>query len=69
MIKAALASLRESIPHEHLSLASRGFFICHTLHASFTFDEIFNLTKIARWFLTQIKEIVDLSVNWCAQQT
>jgi Carbamoyl-phosphate synthetase large chain, oligomerisation domain len=26
---------------------------------SFTTDEIFNLTKIDRWFLVQIKEIVD----------
>jgi hypothetical protein len=27
--------------------------------AGFTIDELFNLTKIDRWFLTQIKEIVD----------
>ena len=27
--------------------------------AGFTIEEIFNLTKIDRWFLTQIKEIVD----------
>ena len=27
--------------------------------AGFTVDEIFNLTKIDRWFLVQIKEIVD----------
>jgi hypothetical protein len=25
----------------------------------FTIEEIFNLTKIDRWFLVQIKEIVD----------
>ena len=31
----------------------------HALRASFTLDEIFNLTKIDRWFLVQIKEIVD----------
>jgi len=31
----------------------------HTLRAGFTIDEIFNLTKIDRWFLVQIKEIVD----------
>ena len=31
----------------------------HALRAGFTLDEIFNLTKIDRWFLTQIKEIVD----------
>ena len=27
--------------------------------AGFTIEEIFNLTKIDRWFLLQIKEIVD----------
>ena len=31
----------------------------HALRASFTIEEIFNLTKIDRWFLVQIKEIVD----------
>ncbi len=30
-----------------------------TLSASFTIEKIFNLTKIDRWFLVQIKEIVD----------
>ena len=29
------------------------------LRAGFSVEEIFNLTKIDRWFLTQIKEIVD----------
>ncbi len=29
------------------------------LRAGFSVDEIFNLTKIDRWFLVQIKEIVD----------
>jgi carbamoyl-phosphate synthase large subunit len=27
--------------------------------AGFTIEEIFNLTKVDRWFLVQIKEIVD----------
>ncbi|HZL78443.1 MAG TPA: hypothetical protein VFC17_06290 [Candidatus Limnocylindrales bacterium] len=39
--------------------AERTFFIRHALRASFTIEEIFNLTKIDRWFLVQIKEIVD----------
>ena len=39
--------------------ADRIFFIRHALHASLTIEEIFNLTKIDRWFLVQIKEIVD----------
>ena len=39
--------------------AERIFFIRHALHAGFTIEEIYNLTKIDRWFLVQIKEIVD----------
>jgi carbamoyl-phosphate synthase large subunit len=39
--------------------AERVFFIRHALRAGFTLDEIFELTKIDRWFLTQMKEIVD----------
>ncbi len=39
--------------------AERIFFIRHALRAGFTVEEIFNLTKIDRWFLTQIKELVD----------
>jgi carbamoyl-phosphate synthase large subunit len=39
--------------------AERIFFIRHAMRAGFTLDEIFNLTRIDRWFLTQIKQIVD----------
>src|SRR6266480_3526837 len=39
--------------------AERIFFIRHALRAGFTIEEIFELTKIDRWFLVQIKEIVD----------
>jgi carbamoyl-phosphate synthase large subunit len=31
----------------------------HALRAGFTIEEVFSLTKIDRWFLVQIKEIVD----------
>lgn len=31
----------------------------HALRAGFTIEGIFNFTKIDRWFLVQIKEIVD----------
>ncbi|MDQ6630529.1 MAG: hypothetical protein M3Y82_02090 [Verrucomicrobiota bacterium] len=31
----------------------------NALRASFTLDEILTLTKIDRWFLTQIKELGD----------
>ncbi len=40
--------------------AERIFFIRHAMRAGFSIEEIFELTKIDRWFLTQIKEIVDL---------
>ena len=39
--------------------AERIFFLRHALRAGFTIDEMYDLTKIDRWFLTQIKEIVD----------
>ncbi len=39
--------------------SERIFFIRHALRAGMNVDEIFSLTKIDRWFLTQIKEIVD----------
>jgi Carbamoyl-phosphate synthetase large chain, oligomerisation domain len=39
--------------------AERIFFIRHALRAGFSIEEIFNLTKIDRWFLVQIKEIVN----------
>jgi carbamoyl-phosphate synthase large subunit len=50
-----LISSKLSVPN-----AERVFFIRHALRAGFSIEEIFNLTKIDRWFLTQIKEIVDL---------
>jgi carbamoyl-phosphate synthase large subunit len=39
--------------------AERVFFVRHALRAGFTLEEIFELTRIDRWFLTQLKEIVD----------
>ncbi|HEV2693226.1 MAG TPA: carbamoyl-phosphate synthase large subunit [Verrucomicrobiae bacterium] len=49
-----LISRKLSVPN-----AERIFFIRHAMRAGFSVDEIFNLTKIDRWFLVQIKEIVD----------
>src|SRR3954464_9782584 len=49
-----LISRKLSVPN-----AERIFFIRHALRAGMTVDEIFNLSKIDRWFLTQIKELVD----------
>jgi len=38
--------------------AERVFFIRHALRGGFTIEQIFELTKIDRWFLSQIQEIV-----------
>ena len=51
---ANLISQKLSVPN-----AERIFFLRHALRAGFTIEEIFALTKIDRWFLTQIKELVD----------
>ncbi len=39
--------------------AERIYFIRHALRAGFTVEDVFELTKIDRWFLIQIKELVD----------
>ncbi|MFM7102009.1 MAG: carbamoyl-phosphate synthase subunit L, partial [Verrucomicrobiota bacterium] len=56
-----LISRRLSIPN-----AERIFFIRHALRAGFTVDEVFQLTKIDRWFLAQIREIVALEEELAA---
>ena len=38
----------------------------HALRASFAVEDIFQLTKIDRWFLTQMKEIVDFEEELAA---
>ena len=40
--------------------AERIFFIKYAMEAGFTVDEIFKFSKIDRWFLVNIKEIIDL---------
>ena len=47
-------SRKLSIPN-----AERIFYIRHALRAGFSIEDLFHLTKIDRWFLIQIKEIVD----------
>jgi carbamoyl-phosphate synthase large subunit len=46
--------------------AERVFFLRHALRASLSIEEIFRLTKIDRWFLAQIKEIVDFEEELAA---
>ena len=56
---------RDILPRELISRkltvpnAERIFYIRHALRAGFTVEDIHSLTKIDRWFLTHIKEIVD----------
>jgi carbamoyl-phosphate synthase large subunit len=56
-----LISQKLSVPN-----AERIFFIRHALRAGMTVEEIFELTCIDRWFLTQIKEIVDFEEELAA---
>jgi carbamoyl-phosphate synthase large subunit len=46
--------------------AERVFFIRHALRAGLTVEEIFQLTKIDRWFLTQLNEIVEFEEELAA---
>ncbi len=63
---------REILPRDVISRklsvpnAERIFFIRHAFRAGFSLEEIFQLTKIDRWFLTQIKEIVDFEEELAA---
>jgi len=56
---------REILPHDLITQklttpnAERVFYLRHALRAGLTVDEIFELSKIDRWFLTQIQQIVD----------
>jgi carbamoyl-phosphate synthase large subunit len=46
--------------------AERIFFLRHALRAGFSIEEIHELTRIDRWFVTQIKEIVDFEEELAA---
>jgi carbamoyl-phosphate synthase large subunit len=56
-----LITPRLSVPN-----AERIFFLRHALRAGFTTEEIFQLTKIDRWFLAQIKQLVDFEEELAA---
>src|SRR5215472_11815653 len=49
--------------------AERIFFIRHALRAGYSLEEIFQLTKIDRWFLAQLKEIVDFEDTLAATRS
>jgi carbamoyl-phosphate synthase large subunit len=46
--------------------AERIFFIRHALRAGFSVEEIYQLTRIDRWFLAQIREIVEFEERLAA---
>jgi carbamoyl-phosphate synthase large subunit len=46
--------------------AERIFFLRHALRAGFSIEELFQLTKIDRWFLAQLKQIVDFEEELAA---
>jgi carbamoyl-phosphate synthase large subunit len=48
--------------------AERVFFIRHALRAGLSVEDIFQHTKIDRWFLTQIKELVDFEEELAAER-
>ena len=64
-VEEALYGDRDILPRDLITRkltspnAERVFFIRHALRAGFSIEEIFNLTRIDRWFLHQIKEIVE----------
>jgi carbamoyl-phosphate synthase large subunit len=61
LLPRSLISQKLSVPN-----AERIFFLRHALRAGFSIEEIFALTKIDRWFLTQIKELVDVEEELAA---
>jgi carbamoyl-phosphate synthase large subunit len=71
-IGATVYQDREILPREIISQklsvpnAERVFFIRHALRAGFSVEDIFQLSKIDRWFLAQIKEIVDFEEELAA---
>ncbi len=56
-----LIARKLSIPN-----AERVFFIRHAFRAGFTIDQVFDLTKLDRWFLTQVQDIVKLEEELAA---
>ncbi|MBI5687595.1 MAG: carbamoyl-phosphate synthase large subunit [Verrucomicrobia bacterium] len=49
--------------------ADRIFFLRHALRAGMTIEQIFELTKIDRWFLQHMKEIVDFEAELAKAKT
>ena len=55
---------REEIAHELANPgAQRMWYLGQAFRSGFSFDEIFNLTKIDPWFLVQIQELIELETE------
>ena len=73
-IGADLLDDREVFPKELITRkltlpnAERVFYIRHAFRAGFTLEEIHQATKIDRWFLTQMKELVDFEEQLAASK-
>jgi carbamoyl-phosphate synthase large subunit len=63
VLPADLITRKLTVPN-----AERIFFVRHAMRAGFSVEQIFNLTKIDRWFLTQLKEIVDCEEELAASR-
>jgi len=61
LLPRELITPRLSVPN-----AERIFFLRHALRAGFSLEELFQLTRIDRWFLAQIKELVDFEEELAA---
>ncbi len=61
ILPADLIRRKLSVPN-----GERVFFLRHALRAGFSIEEIFQLTRIDRWFLVQIREIVDFEEELAA---
>jgi carbamoyl-phosphate synthase large subunit len=46
--------------------AERIFFLRHAFRAGFDLEEIFRLTRIDRWFLTQIRQLIEMEETLAA---
>ncbi len=73
-IGAEMIGDREVFPKELINRklsvpnAERVFFLRHAFRAGYTVEDVFQLTKIDRWFLVQVKELVDVEEQLAASK-
>ena len=73
-IGAEMFGDREIFPKELINRklsvpnAERVFFLRHAFRAGYTVEDVFQLTKIDRWFLVQVNELVDVEEQLAASK-